>query len=85
MYLICLGCLSWHHRVSGTDNSLTSSGILFRVSSFTFHTSSNTLLFPDAFSKKGNNPPLILTSEFGVALVASRPEDAFIDLLPISI
>ena len=36
--------------VSGTDNSLTSSGILFRVSSFIFNTC-NVLFLSDTFSK----------------------------------
>ena len=71
-------------RVSGTDNSPTSSGMLFRVSSFTFDTCS-TLLFPDAFSKESLIPACYPRSEFAVTMVASRPEDAFIDLTANSI
>ena len=50
MWWVC-GCRSG--CVSGTDNSLTSSGILCRVSSITFDTC-RILMFPDAFSKKLN-------------------------------
>ena len=70
--------------VSGTDNSLTSSGMLCRVSSFTFDTPS-VLLFSDAFSKEVLISRCSLRSEFAVTLVASRPEDAFNDLIANSI
>ena len=65
---------------SGADNSLTSFGVLCRVSSFTFDTCS-ILLFPDAFSKKALIPTCSPRSEFAVTLVSSRPEDEFIDLI----
>ena len=55
-----------------------------RVSSFTFDTP-NVLLFPDAFSKEVLIPTCSLRSEFADTLVASRPEDAFIDLIASSI
>ena len=54
--------------------------MLFRVSSFTFDTCS-ILLFPDAFSKEALTPACSPRSEFAVTLVASCPEDAFIDLI----
>ena len=44
-------CVCQSKRVSGTDNSLTSSRMLFRDPSSTFDTCC-TLLFPDAFSKE---------------------------------
>ena len=77
-------CVCRSERVSGTDNSLTSSGMLVEVSSFTFDTCS-TLLFPDAFPKEALIPTCSPRSEFAATLVASRPEDAFIDLIPNSI
>ena len=43
------------------------------------------MLFPDAFSKEALNPTSSLRSEFADTLVASRPEDAFIDLIANSI
>ena len=55
-----------------------------RVSPFTFDTPS-VLLFSDAFSKEALIPTCSLRSEFALTLVASRPEDAFIDLIAISI
>ena len=55
-----------------------------RVSSFTFDTT-NVLLFPDAFSKEVLIPTCSLRSEFADTVVASRPEDAFIDLIASSI
>ena len=67
-------------RVSGTDNSLTSSEMSCRVSSFTFDKPS-VLSFPDAFSKEALIPTCSLLSELADTLVASRPEDAFIDLI----
>ena len=66
--------------VSGTDNSLTSSGMLFRVSSFTFHTCS-ILLIPDVFSKAALIPTYSPRPESALTLVESRPEDAFIYLI----
>ena len=51
-----------------------------RVSSFTFDTPS-VLLFPDGFSKEVLICTCSLRSEFADTLVASRPEDAFIDLI----
>ena len=67
-------CVSW------ADNSLTSSGILCRVSSFTLDTRSK-LLFPDAFSKETLIPTSYPLFEYVATLVTSRPEDAFIDLI----
>ena len=58
--------------------------MLFQVSSFTYDIF-NTLLFSDAHSKKAVIPTCSPRSEFAVTLVASRPEDAFIDLLYTSI
>ena len=55
-----------------------------RVSSFTIDTPS-VLSFPDAFSKEASIPTCSLRSEPADALVASRPEDAFIDLIANSI
>ena len=71
-------------RVSGTDNSLTTSAILFRVSSFTFDIC-NTILFSDAFSKEAVIPICSPRTEFVVTLVASCPGDVFIDLIANSI
>ena len=67
-----------------TDNLLTSSGMLFRVSSFPFDICC-TLLFPDAFSKKAILPTCSLHSKFAATLVASRQEHAFTDLIANSI
>ena len=58
--------------------------MLCRVSSFTFGICS-VLLFPDAFSKEVLIPTCSLLSEFADTLVASRPENAFIDLIAKSI
>ena len=58
--------------------------MLFRISSFTFDTCS-TLSFPDAFSKGAFIPKCSQHSQFAVILVASRPQDAFIDLFANSI
>ena len=81
MWWVC-GCRSkW---VSGTDNSLTSSVRLCRVSSFTFDITWVSL-FPDAFSKEALIPACSLRSEFTDTLVTSRPEDALIDLIANSI
>ena len=77
-------CVCRSKRVSGTDNSLTWSGILFRVSSFLFNTCCM-LLFSDAFSNEALIPTRSLHSEFAATLVVSRPEDAFIDLIANSI
>ena len=71
-------------RVSGSDNSLTSSELLFRVSSLTFDTYI-TLLLTDAFSKEALISTCTPRSEFAVTLVTSRPEDAFTDLIADSI
>ena len=84
-----VACLWWVcgyrlKHVSGTDNSFTSSGMSCRVSSFTFDTPS-VLLFPDACSKEALIPTCSLRSELADTLVASRPEDAFIDLIANSI
>ena len=76
------GCRS--KCVSGTDNLLTSSGILFRVSSFVFN-SCNVLLLSDTFSKREIIPMRSPRSEFIVSLVASRSEDALNDLTANSI
>ena len=73
-----MGFLSKH--VSGTDDSLTSSRLLFRASSFTFDTY-NALLFSDAFSIRGSKPYMFPIFCFAVTLVASRPQDAFTDLI----
>ena len=70
--------------VSGADNSLTLSRMLFRVSSFTF-VARNAQLLPDAFSRGALIPTCSPRSELAVTLVASRPEDAFIDLIANSI
>ena len=77
-------CVCRLKRVSGTDNSLTLSGMVFRVPSFTFDTCS-ALLFPDAFSKETLFPACSPRSDFAVTLVVSRPEDVFIDLIASSI
>ena len=77
-------CVFRSKRVTEIDNSLSSSGTLCRVSSFTFDTCS-ILLFPDAFSKEALIPTCSPRSAFAVTLVASRPEDAFIDLIADSI
>ena len=71
-------------RVSGTENSLTSSGMLFQVSSFILDIC-NTLLFPDAFSKEAVFPTCSPCSDFAVILVASLLEGAFIDPIANSI
>ena len=81
MWWVCV-CRSKY--VPGIDNSLTSSGMLCRVSSFTFDVC-RLLLFPDGFSKGALIPPCSPRSEFAVTLVTSRPEDAFIDPIAISI
>ena len=73
-------CVCRSKRVFGTDNSFTSSGMLCRVSSFKFDTFS-TLLFPDAFSEEALIPTYSPCSEFAVTLVASRPENALIELI----
>ena len=65
--------------VPGTDISLTSSGIFFRVSSFVFNLFS-VLFRSDTFAKKEFTPTRYPRSEFALTLIASRPEDAFIDL-----
>ena len=81
MWWVC-GCRSkW---VSGTDNSLTSSVMLCRVSSFTLDITWVSL-FADAFSKEALIPACCLRSEFPDKLVTSRPEDALIDLIANSI
>ena len=77
-------CVCRSKRVSGTKNSLSSSEMLCRVSSYTFHTCS-ILSFPDAFSKGPLNTTCSTRSEFAVTLVAFRREDAFIDLIANSI
>ena len=77
-------CVCRSKCVSGTDNPLTSSGTLCRVSSFTFDTC-RILLFPDAFSKEALIPTCSPRSEFAVTLVTSHPEDAFRDLIANSI
>ena len=76
------GCRS--KCVSGTDNSLTSSGMLCRVSAFTFDTPS-VLLFSDAFSKEALIPTCSLRSEYADRLVTSLPEDVFIEQIVGSI
>ena len=58
--------------------------MLFRVSTFMFDTCS-TLLFPDEFSNESLIPICSPQSEIVVTLVASRPEDAFIDQIAYSI
>ena len=58
--------------------------MLCQVSSFTFDTSS-VPLFLDALSKEALIPTRSLRSKFADTLVASRSEDAFIDLIASSI
>ena len=77
-------CVCRSTRVSGTDNSLTSSGLLFQVWSFTFETCS-ILLLTDAFLKEAKIPASYPSSEFTATLVSSRPGDTFIDLFAKSI
>ena len=55
-----------------------------RVSSFPYGTCC-TLSFPDAFSKETLIPICSSRSEFATTRVASRPEDAFIELIANSI
>ena len=57
---------------------------MFRVSSFTFDIC-NSLWFQDAFSKKAVSPSCPPHSEFALTMIASRLEDAFIDLFAKSI
>ena len=57
--------------------------IMCRVSSFTFD-APNVSLFLDAFSKEALISTRSLRSEFADTLVASRPDDAFIDLIASS-
>ena len=64
-------CVCRSKGVSWTDNSLTSSGMLFRVSSFTFDACS-ILLFPDAFSKEALIPTCSPCSEFADSRIPSR-------------
>ena len=73
-------CVCRPKPVSGTDNSLTSAAMLFRVSSFAFDICI-TFLFPDAFSKGAVIPTCSRSSEIAVTLVAFCPENAFIDLI----
>ena len=81
LWWVC-GCRSsWD---SGTDNALTSSGMLCRVSSFTFDICRK-MLFSDAISKEAFIRTCSPRSEFAVTLVTSCPEDACIDLIAISI
>ena len=68
---------------SETDNSLASSPMLSRVSSFTFITCS-TLLFPDAFSKEVFISTCSPRSELAVTLVASRPSLSILSLKHLS-
>ena len=68
----------------GTNNSLTTSGILSRVSSFVINTCS-VIFLSDTFSKGAVIPMCSPRSGFVVTLVASRLEDAFIDLTANSI
>ena len=77
-------CVCRSKRGSGTYNSLTSSEMLFRVSSFPFETCC-ILLFPDAFPEEASIPKCSLQSEFAATLVASCPEDTLIDLTANSI
>ena len=71
-------------RVSGTNNSRTSSEVLFRVSSFLFDIC-NTLFFSEAFLKRAVITICSPRSETAVSVVASRQEDEFIDLIANSI
>ena len=71
------GCQS--KCVLGTDNSLTLSGMFPRFSPFAF-ISWNVLFLSDTFSKGTVISARSPCSEIAVKLVASRPEDAFIDL-----
>ena len=66
----------------GTNNSLTSSGMLFRVSSFVLNTC-NVLFVSE--TKEAVIPMCSPRSKSAVTLVASRPEVAFIDLIGSSI
>ena len=77
-------CLCRSKRVSRTDNSLTSSGMLIRVPSFPFDTC-DTFLIPDAFSKETIIPTFSPRSEVDGRLIATHPEDAFVDLTANSI
>ena len=61
------------------DSSLTSSAMLFLVSSFVFNRCS-VLFLSDTFSKEAVVPMCSQRSEVAVTLVASRPEDAHFDL-----
>ena len=70
--------------VPGTDFLLTLSGMLLRVSSFAFNTSS-VLFLSDEFLQEAVIPTRSPRSELAVTLAASRPEDAFIDLTANSI
>ena len=81
LWWVC-GCGS--KCVSLTDNSLTSSGILFRVSPFVFNACSVSFI-SDTFSKGAVMPMYSPCSELAMTLVASCPEDSFIDLIANSI
>ena len=81
LWWVC-GCRS--KSVPGTANSLTSSGIIFRVSSFVFNACS-VLFLSDTFSKEAVIPMRSPCSEFVMTLVAYCPEDASIDLTANSI
>ena len=61
----------------GPTIPFTSSGILFRISSFAFNTC-NVLFLSDTSSKEAVFPMRSPRSESSVPLVASRPEDSFI-------
>ena len=75
MWWVC-GCRS--KCISETNNSLTSSGTLFRVSSFILNTC-RVWFLSDTFSEEAVIPNCSLCSELAITLVASRPENAFID------
>ena len=77
-------CFCRPKRFSGSDSSLTLSGMLFGVSSFTFDIC-KILLFPDAFSKRAVIPTCSPSSEFAVTLVAFCLDDVFIDVIANSI
>ena len=68
----------------GTDESHTSSGMIFWVSSFVWNTC-NVLFLPDTFSNGAEIPMCSPRSDFAMTLVTSHPEDAFFELCAHSI
>ena len=72
------GCRS--KIVPGTNSSFNLSVLLFRVSSLVLNTCGVTF-FLNTFSKRAVTTMSSPRSEFAMTLVASRPENAFIDLI----